>query len=45
MPKYKLLPVQGKTTVNDPPLYIVVAQEDFIAMDGTFIPVALKEDL
>lgn len=38
MPKYKLLPVQGKTTVNAPPLYIVVAQEDFIAMDGTFIP-------
>lgn len=38
MPKYKLLPVQGKSTVNAPPLYIVVAQEDFIAMDGTFIP-------
>lgn len=38
MPKYKLLPVQGKSTVNAPPLYIVVAQEDFIAMDGVFIP-------
>lgn len=38
MPKYKMLPVERSMSSNGPDLYIVVAQEDFYAFDGTFIP-------
>lgn len=38
MPKYKLLPATKSSSATGPDLYIVVAQEDFVATDGTFIP-------
>ena len=38
MPKYKMLPVERSASSNGPDLYIIVAQEDFYAFDGTFIP-------
>lgn len=36
MPKYKLLPAESTSFSKE--LYTIVAQEDFVAMDGTFIP-------
>lgn len=36
MPKYKLFPVESTSFSKE--LYTIVAQEDFVAMDGTFIP-------
>ena len=38
MPKYKMLPVERSASSNGPDLFIIVAQEDFYAFDGTFIP-------
>ena len=38
MPKYKLLPATKSSSSTGPNLYIVVAQEDFTTIDGTFIP-------